>query len=61
MEYCSGVFETEKEAENYANLLTKEILGLSDDEVTNYDSDDWWQQRDNANIRPIEWYKEESK
>ena len=59
MEYCSGVFKTEQEAKDYANLLTKKILSLSDDEVASYDSDDWWQQRDNANIRPVEWCEEE--
>lgn len=56
--YCSGIFKSEKEAKLHANKLALEELGMSNDEVRGYDEDDWWQLRDDANIKSIEFEEE---
>ena len=56
LEYCDGLFETKSEAIGYANGLVREVYKIPEGIAANFDEDDWWQQRDNANIRPVKIY-----
>ena len=53
-EYCDGLFETESEATSYANGLVREFYKIPEAIAANFDEDDWWHHRDNANVRPVE-------
>lgn len=52
-DYCSGIFDTKEEATTHANKLTMKYFGMTEEDVADYTSDDWYETRENANIIPI--------
>lgn len=57
MKYCEGLFETEELAEQYANELVIKEGYWTKKQTQDFDEDDWWNARDNANISILTIYE----